>query len=129
METGWQKCAEIGFISAREFLPRSPAGTHFRCSTPISINCPNGSGYGAVLVLKNGTVVLSGQAGDGTAISQTCGLSRLGDCHFMSRCSRTGPAHWLAACVPAAGSSIQSDGVAWVKTAGRTSSIPMDLLT
>src|SRR5882724_1413183 len=88
-------------------------------NTNIDQLVPNGSGYGAVLVLKNGTVALSGQAGDGTAISQSCGLSRLGDWpfHVSMFKGRGRLIGWLLVSQQA-GSSIQSDGVAWVKDPG-----------
>lgn len=39
---------------------------------------PNGSGYATLMVRKDGKVAIRGQAGDGTAFSETCGLSRHG---------------------------------------------------
>src|SRR6266436_5104790 len=94
-------------------------------NTNIDQLVPNGSGYGAVLILKNGTVALSGQAGDGTAISQSCGLSRLGDwlLHVSMFKGRGRLIGWLLVSQQA-GSSIQSDGVAWVKAAGPDKSYP-----
>ncbi len=40
---------------------------------------PNGHGYASLTVRSNGTVVVSGQVADGTAFSQTAGLSRTGE--------------------------------------------------
>jgi hypothetical protein len=94
-------------------------------NTNIDPLVPNGSGYGAVLILKNGTAVMSGQAGDGTAISQTCGLSRRGDWpfHVSMFKGRGRLIGWLHVSQQG-GSSIQSSGVAWVKDAGRDKLYP-----
>jgi hypothetical protein len=80
---------------------------------------PNGSGYGTATIRSNGTVVVSGQAGDGTAISQSCGLSRLGDWPFYVSMfkGRGRLIGWLRVSAQTNG-SIQSDSVAWVKTSG-----------
>ena len=108
-------------------IPTTLAGryTLSLLNTNIDQLVPNGSGYGAVLILKNGTVALSGQAGDGTAISQSCGLSRLGDwpLHVSMFKGRGRLIGWLLVSQQA-GSSIQSDGVAWVKAAGPDKSYP-----
>jgi len=80
---------------------------------------PGGSGYGLVTVQSNGMVTLSGKAGDGTKISQSCGLARSGDWPFYVSMfkGRGRLIGWLNVSkqVP---DSIRGDAVAWVKTPG-----------
>jgi hypothetical protein len=107
------------YFSSKTPTPLAGRYTLSLLNTNIVPLVPSGSGYGSVIIKGNGTVVMAGQAGDGTAISQSCGLSRLGDwplytSMFKGRGRLIG---WLGVSQQA-GSSIQSDSVAWVKTAG-----------
>lgn len=107
------------FFSGKTHTPLAGRYTLSLLNTNFQQLMPNGSGYGTVIIRSNGTVVVSGQAGDGTSIAQTCGLSRLGDwplyvSMFKGRGRLIG---WLRVS-PQSNSSIQSDAVGWVKNPG-----------
>jgi len=102
-------------------IPTALAGryTLSLLNTNLDRLAPNGSGYGAVTIRSNGTVQLTGQAGDGTAISQNCGLSRSGDwplyvSMFKGRGRLIG---WLNVARHST-FSIAGDAVGWVKSPG-----------
>lgn len=80
---------------------------------------PNGFGYGVVKIRKDGTVVLVGQAADGTAISQSAGLSQTGDwpVYISLYRGRGCLVGWLNVNVRA-GSSIRGGALYWAKAAG-----------
>ena len=100
----------------------TPLATNYTLSllnTNIEPQVPNGSGYGVVKIQKNGAVSISGQAADGTSISQGSGLSRSGDwplyvSMFKGRGVLIG---WLRV-FHQANSSIQGNSVFWAKNPG-----------
>jgi hypothetical protein len=60
--------------------PTSLAGKYTLAllNTNLAPDLPNGHSYGSVVIRKDGSVTLSGRVADGTSISQSTGLSRLG---------------------------------------------------
>jgi hypothetical protein len=88
-------------------------------NTNTSNSVPNGSGYGAVVIQKGGQLTFKGRAADGSAVSQSCGLSRSGDWPLYLRANqnRGRMIGWLTV-TNQAGGSISGGKVAWVKDAG-----------
>jgi hypothetical protein len=94
-------------------------------NTNLEPQIPSGSGYGTVNINKTGTVVISGQAGDGTTISQSCGLSRAGEWPFYVSMfkGRGRLIGWLRV-FNGNNESIHGDAVAWVKMPGPDKTYP-----
>jgi hypothetical protein len=88
-------------------------------NTNSSINVPNGSGYGAVVIQKTGQVSFKGRTADGSTVSQSCGLSRFGDwpLYLRANMNRGRVIGWLTV-TNQAGSSISGGNVDWIKDPG-----------
>lgn len=88
-------------------------------NTNASPLTPNGDCYGTVIIRTNGNVVISGMAGDGTFISQSCGLSRQGDWPlYVSLTKGRGRLLGWLRVNRQGGSSIQGTNVFWLKGPG-----------
>jgi hypothetical protein len=88
-------------------------------NTNLLETVPNGSGYGAVIIQKNGLVVFNGKTADGESIRQSCGLSRMGDWPFYVRANqnRGRMLGWLNVAARSSG-NITGTNVYWLKDAG-----------
>jgi hypothetical protein len=82
---------------------------------------PNGHGFASVVVRKDGSLALSGRAADGTRISQSTGLSRLGEwpLHVSMNRERTRLFGWLRVQKQTSG-NIRGTNVFWVKSPADT---------
>jgi len=67
------------FFNGRNPTPLAGKYTLAFQNTNTLPSTPNGDGLATLVIRKDGTVVMSGQAPDGIKLAQTCGLSRLGD--------------------------------------------------
>jgi hypothetical protein len=70
------------FYSAKRPYARSGKYTLTLCTTNLTDDSPNGTGYGIVMVKKDGTVSLTGQTPDGTTFSQSSTIFKHGDWPF-----------------------------------------------
>jgi hypothetical protein len=88
-------------------------------NTNESNTVPNGSGYGAVVIRKNGGVTFQGKAADGSTVSQSCGLSRFGDwpLYLRPNMNRGCVIGWLTV-TNNTGSSITGANVNWINDPG-----------
>jgi hypothetical protein len=114
------------YYSARNAYPRAGKFALSVQETNFTSDVgPDGAGYGAVQIAKDGTVTVSGQAADGAAWSQSCGLSKIGDWPLYA------VMYGGAGCMfgwlnvqPQAGSSIRGDSIYWVKLPASTKLYP-----
>ncbi len=90
-------------------------------NTNMAPDQPNGHAYASLLVRKDGTVTLSGRAADGISISQSTGLSRLGEWPLHISMSRENArlVGWLRI-QRQSGGNIQGTNIYWLKNAVET---------
>ncbi|PWU13928.1 MAG: hypothetical protein C5B50_18270 [Verrucomicrobia bacterium] len=106
------------FLNAPTNSPLAGSYTVAFANTNLSSagTAPDGNGYGVVTISKSRALVMKGRAGDGTGISHSCSLSRLGDWPlyvpiYKNRGCLIG---WLSVSNSAAG-NIQGEPLHWIK--------------
>jgi len=88
-------------------------------NTNTSLTAPNGNGYGAIVVSRNGKVTFSGRTAEGTSISQTRNLAKFGDWPLWASVSRARQQllGWVRL-NPQSNPSVSGSSVWWSKTPG-----------
>ena len=113
------------YFSSSNPTPLAGKYTLALLNTNLSTDMPNGNGFGAVVIQKNGQLMFKGKAADGSSVSQAIGLSRFGDWPLYLRANqnRGRLIGWLAVNKQTA-SSITGGNVDWVKDPGADALYP-----